>query len=115
VRELKHCIDRMSALHSEGAPQLPDLPSPLQYHQTAEGLTRLAGAVNGSGETPLRGIDLPDESIAPISPIISIPESERHTIEKALAATGGERGKAARILGIGRTTLYRKMKQYGIE
>lgn len=93
VRELKHCIDRMSALHSEGALQLPDLPSPLQYHQTAEGLTRLAGAVNGTGETPLRGIDLPDESIAPISPIISIPESERHTIEKALAATGGERGK----------------------
>jgi DNA-binding NtrC family response regulator len=52
--------------------------------------------------------------VSPISPVISIPESERHTIEKALAATGGERGRTARMLGIGRTTLYRKMKQYGI-
>jgi DNA-binding NtrC family response regulator len=34
---------------------------------------------------------------------------------QALAATRGERGKAARRLGIGRTTLDRKMKQYGIE
>jgi len=53
--------------------------------------------------------------MAPQSPVISLPESERRTIAQALAATGGERGRAARLLGIGRTTLYRKMKQYGIE
>ncbi len=47
--------------------------------------------------------------------MISLPDSERQTIVRALAATGGERGKTARLLGIGRTTLYRKMKQYGIE
>ena len=47
--------------------------------------------------------------------MISLPDSERHTIVKALASTGGERAKAAHLLGIGRTTLYRKMKQYGIE
>ena len=47
--------------------------------------------------------------------MISIPQSERNTIVKALSSTGGERGRAAKILGIGRTTLYRKMKQYGIE
>jgi two-component system response regulator HydG len=46
--------------------------------------------------------------------VISIPESEKKTIECALAAARGERGKAARMLRIGRTTLYRKMKQYGI-
>ena len=53
--------------------------------------------------------------MTPKSPVISLPESERRTIAQALAATDGERGKAARLLGIGRTTLYRKMKQYGIE
>ena len=58
---------------------------------------------------------LPDFAMAPKSPVISLPESERHTIARALTATHGERGKAARLLGIGRTTLYRKMKQYGIE
>jgi transcriptional regulator of acetoin/glycerol metabolism len=47
--------------------------------------------------------------------VISIPESERQTIERALAATQGERSRAAAILGIGRTTLYRKMKQYNLD
>ena len=109
VRELKHCIDRMSALHSEGVLQMADLPSPLQYAHSAAGLDRLSAVLRDE-----RGQDLPDVALAPISPVISIPESERQTIEKALAATGGERAKAAQILGIGRTTLYRKMKQYGI-
>jgi DNA-binding NtrC family response regulator len=110
VRELKHCIDRMSALHSEGALQLADLPSPLQYHQATKGLGSLVGALDADAADLL-----PEAHLSPISPVISIPQSERHTIAKALAATGGERGRAARLLGIGRTTLYRKMKQYGIE
>jgi glycosyltransferase involved in cell wall biosynthesis len=41
---------------------------------------------------------LPEVQVPPISPVISIPESERKTIQKALAATGGRRGKAARRL-----------------
>ncbi len=49
------------------------------------------------------------------APVISIPESEKQAIVRALAATHGERGRAAAILGIGRTTLYRKMKQYGLD
>ena len=59
--------------------------------------------------------NLPEISLGPTSPVISIPASNRQAIANALAATKGERGKAAEILGISRTTLYRKMKQYGIE
>jgi two-component system response regulator HydG len=99
----------MSALHSEGALQMSDLPSPLQYHHAASGLGRLVEAIDSEGVG-----QLPEVRVSPISPVISIPQSERNTIAKALEATGGERGKAARILGIGRTTLYRKMKQYSI-
>jgi DNA-binding NtrC family response regulator len=47
--------------------------------------------------------------------VISIPQSERQAIERALAAAQGERGRAAKILSIGRTTLYRKMKQYKLD
>jgi DNA-binding NtrC family response regulator len=112
VRELKHCIDRLNALHSEGALQMSDLPSALQYQCAVSGLERLSGAVALSN--PPAG-SLPDFAMAPKSPVISLPESERQTIARALAATHGERGKAARLLRIGRTTLYRKMKQYGIE
>jgi DNA-binding NtrC family response regulator len=109
VRELKHCIDRMSALHSEGTLQLADLPSPLQNHRASSELENLAGALD------VAAADLPHVAMAPISPVISIPQSEQQAIAKALAATGGERAKAAKLLNIGRTTLYRKMKQYGIE
>lgn len=108
VRELKHCVERMAAMQSEGALQMADLPSALQYHRAAAGLVSLADAVE-------YGVDLPQISLSPRSPVISLPDSERQTIGNALAATNGERAKAARLLGIGRTTLYRKMKEYGID
>jgi DNA-binding NtrC family response regulator len=112
VRELKHCIDRLNALHSEGALEMADLPSALLNHRAMCGLEQLSGTVAVPGHV---AGSLPDFAIAPKSPVISLPDSERHTIAHALAATRGQRGKTARLLGIGRTTLYRKMKEYGIE
>lgn len=46
--------------------------------------------------------------------ISSIAEMEEKLIRKALAETGGNKNRAARLLGIPRTTLWRKMKKYGI-
>ena len=40
---------------------------------------------------------------------------EKQMIMDALVKTGGHRGKAASLLGLGRSTLWRKMKQYGID
>jgi DNA-binding NtrC family response regulator len=105
VRELKHALDRMAAMYSEGALEA-SLPSGLRYGEASAGLHQLSDAVSGR---------LPEVELAPKSPVISIPESEKQAIERALAAAQGERGKAARMLRIGRTTLYRKMKQYGIK
>jgi DNA-binding NtrC family response regulator len=42
------------------------------------------------------------------------PSKERETILAALDEAGGVRSQAARILGMGRTTLWRKMREYGI-
>ena len=109
VRELKHCVERMSAVHSEGALQMADMPSAIQNHWVSQGLGMLMDAIEVADDSPL-----PVAHVSPISPVISIDQSERHTIERALEATGGERGRAAQLLGIGRTTLYRKMKQYGL-
>ncbi len=44
----------------------------------------------------------------------SIQEAEREAILSALRACGSNQTEAARRLGIGRTTLYRKMHKYGI-
>ncbi len=104
VRELKHSIERMLALHSEGALEMADLPS----------------ALSNFGDR-LRNLETEESSLpdicfhkSPELPVISLPECERKAIQRALASTRGERQEAARLLGIGRTTLYRKMKQYGI-
>lgn len=104
VRELQHAIDRMAALYSEGAVEAP-LPSALRYQEDSAALHMLSEAVSD---------EFPVEMRVPPSPVISLPDSEKLAIEHALAATGGERSKAAQILRIGRTTLYRKMKQYAI-
>src|ERR1035437_6905592 len=110
VRELQHCLDRMAALHSEGAWQMADLPSALQYQRASGELRTLSGAL----ADPDSEVGMPHFDVVPKSPVISIPESEKQAIASALPATKGERGKAARLLGIGRTTLYRKVKEYGL-
>ena len=43
------------------------------------------------------------------------PDTERASIEAALTQAGGVRARAAELLGMGRTTLWRKMKQYGLD
>jgi len=42
----------------------------------------------------------------------SLEELEKRAIGEALAHTHGDRARAALLLGIGRTTLYRKLKQH---
>ncbi len=44
-----------------------------------------------------------------------INKAEQEAINQVLSETGGNREKAAEMLGIGRKTLYRKLRQYGIE
>ena len=110
VRELKHCLERMAAMHSEGALDIYGLPSALQNHRGHRSLARLSQAIDPSDAQVL-----PEARVAPKSPVISIAETVRQSIAAALAATNGERGKAAEMLRISRTTLYRRMKEYGIE
>ena len=42
-------------------------------------------------------------------------EIEKREILKAIEYTKGDRTVAAALLGIGRTTLYRKLKEYGFD
>ncbi|HEY3237701.1 MAG TPA: response regulator [Polyangiaceae bacterium] len=45
--------------------------------------------------------------------LMSLDELERQYIEKVLTAVGGNKASAARVLGVDRTTLYRKLQRYG--
>ncbi|HEX7477082.1 MAG TPA: sigma-54 dependent transcriptional regulator [Polyangiales bacterium] len=55
----------------------------------------------------------PNHSSAPPSEgLCSLAEAERRHIERVLASCGGSQGEAARVLGIGRNTLWRKLRRY---
>ena len=105
VRELQNCIERMVAMNSGPLLHIQDMPSALQTHRSAqaEGAFSVAAAAV-AGPEPLR---------APAqSGIIPLTEMEKRAIREALEYTKGDRVMAAYLLGIGRTTLYRKLKEY---
>ncbi len=55
------------------------------------------------------------ENAPPSNGALSMRELEKQAICDALVVTSGNVSKAARVLGLGRTTLYRKMSSYGID
>jgi transcriptional regulator with PAS, ATPase and Fis domain len=89
VRELENAIERAVALGSGPILHAGDLPTSLQY-RTNEQLPQ-------------------NEELLPLE------ELERRAILRALREAGDDKLAAARILGIGKTTLYRKLKQYKTE
>jgi sigma-54 dependent transcriptional regulator, acetoin dehydrogenase operon transcriptional activator AcoR len=58
--------------------------------------------------------DLPDELRVRRRTPGLLERAERDAVLDALRAAGGNRSRAARALGIGRTTLYRKMREFGL-
>jgi sigma-54 dependent transcriptional regulator, acetoin dehydrogenase operon transcriptional activator AcoR len=58
--------------------------------------------------------DLPDELRGPRRSPGLLESAERAAVASALRAAGGNRSAAAQALGIGRTTLYRKMREFGL-
>jgi len=87
VRELENCLERAVTLGSGPFIRVKDLPSSLR------------------SPSPSKASGFP-ESIIPLE------EMERQAIKRALATTGGDKLLAARLLGIGKTTLYRKLGKY---
>jgi len=55
-----------------------------------------------------------DHAPLPTMPDLSLQAAERNQILRALDAAGGRRVDAARLLGLSRRTLYRKLDKYGI-
>jgi DNA-binding NtrC family response regulator len=109
VRELQNSIERMVALNTGPWLHVADLPSSLQNQRAAEPAQASAVAA-GAETTPLPLLHAP-----PRSGGLFLATVEKETILKALEATHGDRARAAQLLGIGRTTLYRKLKEYKIE
>ena len=113
VRELENCIQQMVAINTGPMLHICDLPSPIQNCVQARRAQSMAVAVGGSGNSkPPARAETPDRFFNQDIPILPLIEMERRAILRALEYTNGDRGVAAHLLGIGRTTLYRKLKEY---
>ena len=55
-----------------------------------------------------------DDPDNPASAIVSMADMERQAILSTIRQLHGDKLMAARLLGIGKTTLYRKLKEYGL-
>ena len=95
IRELLNVIERSVVLAKGDIVHLADLPEQFRHEATNAGLV--------AGEIP--GGNLKTALVSP----------ERQIILEALEANGWNRQNTAKMLGINRTTLYKKMKKFGID
>ncbi len=103
VRELEHTVQQMVAMNSGPWISKADLPSAVVNRSFERSLV----AANANRGTQI----LAGQRGAVIRPLAEV---EKTTILEAIEHTKGDRTLAAALLGIGRTTLYRKLKEYGL-
>ena len=92
VRELQNCIERAVAVATFEAIAVEDLPERIRQYQGGG----VASATADAG-------------------LITVEELERRHILAVLEQLGGNRTEAAKVLGLDRKTLYRKLLRYGVE
>jgi len=104
VRELENAIERGVIIASGRQIELEDLPAAIanvaSEHQAMARAERAQAA--SEGRSARMEIDVPS----------SMDDIERRAIEATLDYTSGDKTRAARLLNIGRKTIYRKLEQY---
>ena len=106
VRELENAIERAVIIASGRQIELDDLPDAISrkafetHAQVRQERFRAAGEGSSIGIE----IELP----------VAMDEVEKQVIEAMLDYTNGDKSRAARLLNIGRKTLYRKLEQYKV-
>ena len=99
VRELANVIER-AAILGRGDTIL-----------AAAFASHLSGAAPAEGSAGDSGRGAPPETRPPEEAVFDLDELERRAIERAIVATGGNRARAARLLGISERTLRNKLNQ----
>ncbi|MBN1831565.1 MAG: sigma 54-interacting transcriptional regulator [Deltaproteobacteria bacterium] len=106
VRELRNIVEYATSICSSHMIGMEDLPTYL-YHGTE--MIGTKNGLKGRLSTPAR----PNSSLEKST--MSWASVERQLIIDALLKARGRRSRAAELIGWGRSTLWRKMKQYGIQ
>jgi DNA-binding NtrC family response regulator len=103
VRELKNAVER-AALLAAGTPILPS-------HLPPE-IAAARGPASASASPPLRSEGSEEVVLLPLGS--SMEDAEREMIRRTLGHAGGNKTRAARILGISLKTLHNKVKKFGL-
>jgi DNA-binding NtrC family response regulator len=111
IRELMNCLERMMAFNSGPLLHFEDLPTGVANFMRA-GAPGFVTAVAGGGSRGPVAAAVPSAGGPAVVPLQQL---EKQAIQHALTHTKGDRTLASQLLGIGRTTLYRKLKEYGLE
>jgi two-component system, NtrC family, response regulator AtoC len=93
VRELRNCLERAVALAHFEEIQVEDLPEKIRNRQNVR------SPAHSGGEVP---------------ELLTLEEIERRHVLRVLEACNSNRTDAAKILGLDRKTLYRKLLRWGV-
>ena len=105
IRELQNVIERAVVLAERETVELVDLPFEIQKSEDTSRLDERVGLIRDSSR---------DGSALVTAWSDDDPESERKQLVDALQACGGNKTKAAKRLGLPRSTYFSKLKKYGI-
>ncbi len=104
IRELKHTIERACVLCHDGVLQVKHLPAEMQKPSTKD----------VEVPPPLLPTDFQNTLPESARPIYRY-QSEEEKLRNALLYANDNRAKAAKMLGVSRSTLYRWMEKYNLE
>jgi DNA-binding NtrC family response regulator len=126
VRELETAVYRAVALASGSEVAAEDFPQLLRADAGRDGLVRLMLRETASAPVHIddpslikresaRSEATQDRFLAPTGEVAALADMERDLIVFALGHHNHRMSRVARALGIGRSTLYRKLREYGLD
>lgn len=108
VRELQNVLEGALCSSTAGTIEVQDLPEDL-----APSASSIPAPLRSEAVESFRAVSRHLTADPPANDL-TLAELEQRAIEDALSRTGGNVAEVGRRLGIGRTTLYRKLKKYGL-
>ena len=106
VRQLRNCLERAVLLADDNKITIRELP-PEVVHRVERSPLNVGSNISGNAAN--------NPGSFKTTSLTNLRDVERQQILTALEKTGWHRGKTAELLGISPSTLYRRLREYGLE